>query len=80
MTEFEKNKTSFYSYQLKSAKGMQIVLKGIDSYVNPEEVKDALMIQGFKVKNFTNIMNREKIPQPLFRVELEPNNIQLKKN
>ena len=43
VNDFEKNKTNFYTYQLKSAKGLQIVLKGIDSYVEPEEVKCALL-------------------------------------
>ncbi|GBP10733.1 Nucleic-acid-binding protein from transposon X-element [Eumeta japonica] len=52
--ELDKNKKDYYTYQLKSAKGMQIVLKGIDSCVDPLE--------------------------PMFRVELEPNDIKLKKN
>ncbi|GBP05951.1 RNA-directed DNA polymerase from mobile element jockey [Eumeta japonica] len=33
--ELDKDKKDYYTYQLKSAKGMQIVLKGIDSCVDP---------------------------------------------
>ncbi|GBP00020.1 RNA-directed DNA polymerase from mobile element jockey [Eumeta japonica] len=40
--ELDKDKKDYYTYQLKSAKGMQIVLKGIDSCVDPFEVKGAL--------------------------------------
>ncbi|GBP02818.1 hypothetical protein EVAR_91005_1 [Eumeta japonica] len=35
--ELDKDKKDYYTYQLKSAKGMQIVLKGIDSCVDPLE-------------------------------------------
>lgn len=80
IADFEKNKMVYYTYQLKSAKGMQIVLKGIDSSVDPEEVKIALIENEFKVKNVANIRNRERVPQPMFRVELEPNDVKLKKN
>lgn len=79
-SDFEKKGKSFYTYQLKSSKGLKVVLKGIDSCVDPSEIKNALENSGFKVKNVTNILNRNKIPQPLFRVELEPGDITLKKN
>lgn len=42
-------------------------------------MKEALENDGFKVKTVINIINREKLPQPLFRVELEPGDIKLKK-
>ncbi|GBP01195.1 hypothetical protein EVAR_101691_1 [Eumeta japonica] len=35
--EIDKDKKDYYTYQLKSAKSMQIVLKGIDSCVDPFE-------------------------------------------
>ena len=70
----------FYTYQLKSAKGLQVLIKGIDSCVDTEEVKCALQNNGYKIKNVLNIRNRERIPQPLFRVEFEPSDIKLKKN
>ncbi|XP_065356244.1 uncharacterized protein LOC135950641 [Calliphora vicina] len=63
-----------------SSKGLQIVIKGIDSCVDPEDIKAALEHNKFKIKNVVNIRNHEKIPQPMFRVELEPGDVNLKKN
>ena len=79
VTDFETHKKSFYTYQLKGSKGLQIVIKGVDSSVEPAEIKKSLEDKGFKIKNVINIRNREKIPQPLFRVELEPGDMKLKK-
>lgn len=56
------------------------MIKGIDAYVDPDEVKISLGEKGFKVKSVSNIKNKDRVPQPLFRVELEPNDIILKKN
>lgn len=80
VSEFESQNKSFYTYQLKSAKGLLVVVKGVDSSVDPEEVKSGLEASGFKVKNVTNIKNRERVPQPIFRVELQPGDTKLKKN
>ena len=79
VNDLEKSKRGFYTHQLKSAKGLQVVIKGIDQSVDPEDIKDALKEKGFKIKNITNIKNRNKLPQPMFRVELEPRDIALKK-
>lgn len=65
----EKNK-KFYTYQLKSAKGLKVVIKGIDHSVEPNEIKADLEKLGFKIKSVANIRNRIKIPQPMFKVEL----------
>ena len=75
----EKNK-NFYTYQLKSSKGLKVVLKGIDSCVDPSEIKDALGELGYNIKSVVNIFNKQKIPQPMFKVELEPDNRKIKKN
>jgi hypothetical protein len=61
----------YYTYQLKSQKGLVIMLKGIESYVDVNEIHAALAEKGFQCKSITNIFNREKKPQPLFRLELE---------
>jgi len=50
-----------------------VVLKGIDPDVTPKEVIDALKENEFSAKNVSNIINRKKEAQPLFKVELEPN-------
>ena len=79
VSDFEASKKNFYTYQLKCSKGLQVVIKGIDSNVDPIEIKQSLEDKGYKIKNVMNIRNRNKIPQPLFRVELEPGDIKLKK-
>ena len=73
-------KMNFYTYQLKSSKGLQVVLKGIESDVTPAEITQALHDKGFNAKTVFNILNKDKKPQPLFKVELEPDNNTLKKN
>jgi len=57
-----------------------VVLKGIDPVVTAKKVFDALKEKGFSAKNVSNIINRKKEPQQLFRVELEPDSRVLKKN
>jgi len=49
-----------------------VVLKGIGLDVTAKEVIDALKEKRFSAKNVSNIINRKKESQPLFRVELEP--------
>ena len=73
-------KKNFYTYQLKSSKGLTVVIKGIESSVEPVEIKEALEELGYQIKVVVNIFNKDKIPQPMFRVELEPNEEKLKKN
>jgi len=63
---------SYYTYQLKSAKGLQVVIKGIESSVTSSEIIAALKEKNFNAKTVINILNRKKEPQPLFKVELEP--------
>lgn len=77
--EFDLLKKSYYTFQLKSAKGLCVVLKGIDHDVNPKEIKEALENEGFQAKNVHNIINKDKVPQPMFRIELEPRIFNLKK-
>jgi len=76
----EEARKSYYTYQLKSSKGLQVVLKGIEPDVTAKEVIEALKKKGFSAKNVSNIINRKKEPQPLFRDELEPDSRILKKN
>lgn len=66
-----KNK-NYYTYQLKSAKGLKVIIKGIDSNVDTEDIKNALEGKGFKIKNVNKIINRLKVPQPMFKIELTP--------
>lgn len=67
---FNSENRSYYTYQLKSSKGLVVVLKGIDSTVPSDEIKDELQKKGFEVKSIINIINKDKVPQPLFKIEL----------
>ncbi|XP_017490395.1 PREDICTED: nucleic-acid-binding protein from mobile element jockey-like, partial [Rhagoletis zephyria] len=66
------DKKNFYKYQLKSSRGLQVVIKGIESSVPIADIALALEKAGFSVKNVVNIINRAKIAQPMFKVELKP--------
>ena len=57
-----------------------VVIKGIYSSVPHNEIKEALEELGYKIKTVFNIFNKNKVPQPLFKIELEPDNSKLKKN
>lgn len=70
---------NYYTYQLKSSKGLQVVLKGIEPEVTPEEITEALQEKRFFAKSVFNIINKDKKPQPLFNVELEPETKPLKR-
>jgi len=52
---------------------LQVALKGIKPEVTPKR-------NGISAKNVSNIINRKKETQPLFKVELEPDSRVLKKN
>lgn len=77
---FDVEKRSYYTYRLKSSKGLVIVLKGIEQNVDPNDIKSALEGKGYRIKSVVNILNRLKISQPLFKVELEPDARKLRKN
>lgn len=76
----EDSKKSFYTYQLKSSKGLMVVLKGIEPDVETNEIKIALEEKGFHARSVVNILNSKKVPQPMFRVELQPDARKLKRN
>ena len=57
-----------------------VVIKGIESSVEGSDIKEALEELGYKIKVVVNIFNRDKVPQPMFRVELEPDDRKLKRN
>ncbi len=58
---------------------MAVVIKGIEPSVDPAETKEDLEQQGFSLKIVFNIINREKVPQPMFKAELMPEVKNLKK-
>lgn len=66
----------YYTYRMKTLRGISVVIKGIEVSNNPiemcEDIKMDLEKKGFMVRQVINILNREKIAQPLYKVELEP--------
>lgn len=62
----------FYSFQLKCERGKIAIIKGIDSSVDPQDIKNELLSKGFPVKQVNNILNSKKMPMPLFKVEFNP--------
>lgn len=76
---FDKEQKKYYTYQLKSTKGLVVIIKGIDSSVSPDEIKEELAEEGYEVKSVTNIINNNKIPQPMFKVELTFDSSRIKK-
>lgn len=70
--------TPYYTYQLKSQKGLSVIIKGIEANVNPAEIKEELEQKNFKVKSIINIFNKDKIPQPMFKVEIDLENQKIK--
>jgi len=64
------NKTCFYTYHLKPS----VVLKGIEPDVKPEDIAEALKEKRFCVKGVHNFKNRNRKPQPLFKIQLAPEN------
>lgn len=79
VNKFDTEKKNYYTYQLKSAKGLNVIIKGIDSTVPISDIKNALQSEGYEVKSIHNILNKNKIPQPLFRVEIEFNSNNIRK-
>lgn len=74
----DKENKNYYTYQLKSSKGLSVVLKGIEPSIAIDELKEDLNEKGFRVKNIINIKNKNNEPQPMFKVELEPETAKIK--
>lgn len=75
---FDDSNLHYYTYRLKIFRGLCVVIKGIEVGVDTDEIKMELEKNHFSVSTVSNIINREKKPQPLYRVELEPSSIKLK--
>jgi len=80
VTDLKANNKDHYTYQLKSSKGITVVIKGIESEVDPDEIKNELGELGFHARAVINIVNKNNAPQPMFKVDLLPGLQNLKKN
>jgi len=63
----EEARKSYLTYQIKSSKGLQVVLKGIEPDVTAKEVFDALKEKGFSAKNISLTEKQEKKLAPASR-------------
>lgn len=65
---------NFHTYQLKQEKAYRVVLKNMHFSTDIGEIKEAIEINGFKVRNIINARNfKTKEPISMFFVDLEPN-------
>lgn len=65
--------TMFHSYPFKDARAFRVVLKNVHHTIDTNAIKTALKDIGHDVRNIHNILNRRnKIPLPMFFVDLEP--------
>lgn len=65
-------KIPYYTYQLKSARSIKAVMKGIDSRIDPEEILAELKKINFCPRNVINIRNKKNENTSMFMIELEP--------
>ncbi len=73
---FDKSKKHYYSFQLKSAKWLTLIIKGGESGVDPVEIKEDLEEKDFELKT---VHITVQIPQRLYKVELMLSAKKLKK-
>lgn len=67
------NHVAYFTYQLKEEKPFRVVIRNIHHTVKPDEIKEALLQEGFETRNVVNVKNwRTKEPLPMFFVDLEP--------
>lgn len=71
-TFLQANKVPHYTYQLKSARAVRAVIKGLDPRIEPAQIIVALKELQINARSVHNILKRNKEPTSLFIVELEP--------
>lgn len=62
-----------YTYQLKHEKAYRVILRGMHSSENTNDIKQDIELHGHQVRNIANARHRTtKEPLPLFYIDLEP--------
>ena len=70
---FITNDVSHYTYKLKSERAYRVVLRGLHSSEDTEQIKQQLFELGHEVRQITNVIHKNtKSPLPLYYVDLEP--------
>lgn len=54
VNQFDDDRINFYIYKLKSLKGLLLITKDIGPEINPDDIKEEQLSQGFKVKAIPN--------------------------
>lgn len=68
-----KKHIKFHTYQLKTERAFRVVIKNLHYSTPIDEIKDAIELDGHKVRNIMNVRSRiTKEPLHLFFLDLEP--------
>ena len=71
-TFFEQNNITNFTYQLKSARSVRAVIKGLDPRIESDEIKFALEALNFIPRNIFKPKNKNGVQSNVVIVELEP--------
>jgi hypothetical protein len=71
--QFLKDRSAeYHTYQLPEEKAYRVVIRGLHPSTSTSSIKEAIEGHGHTVRSVVNIISSEKIPLPLFFVDLEP--------
>lgn len=71
--ELAKNDVKYFTYQLKSERSFRVVIKGLHSSTNQDELKEEISTKGHCVKNIYNVKSRkDQQPLPMFFLDIAP--------
>lgn len=85
--QFDKDNIPYHTYQFKPERAFRVVIRGLHQTLSLEDVEEAITNEGFQVRkvlqclkttntydeNTQKILTSEKIPTPVYFVDLEPN-------
>ncbi|GFU18566.1 zinc finger protein [Trichonephila clavipes] len=68
----EQTGVEFKSFMLKQDRPIKVVIRGLPSNTEPEDIKAEIEAEGFKVAKISQMKNyRTKAPMPLFYLQIE---------
>jgi hypothetical protein len=72
VTILKAEKLQFHTYQLPQDRPHRVVLRGIHHTTPTDTIKEELIQLGFSIRSVTNVISRNKLPLPLFFIDIEP--------
>jgi hypothetical protein len=72
ITYLNNSSAEYHTYQLPDEKPYRIVVRGLHSTTNIDDIKQEIETHEHKVRAVVNVISREKVALPLFFVDLEP--------